>query len=66
MTKKLILVSKIHEKGYDASFRGYKVYIHPRGSKKAKMVGIRSCKLYRLQFESPRALIGRTKDMGES
>jgi hypothetical protein len=47
------------------SFRANKVYIQPKGSKQAKMIGIRPRKLYRLQFESPRALINSTKDMGE-
>jgi transposase InsO family protein len=65
MTKNLISVLSLKDKGYDVSFRGDKVYIQPRGSRQAKMIGIRSCKLYRLQFESPEALVTNTKDMGE-
>jgi transposase InsO family protein len=65
MTKNLISISVLQDKGYDVLFRGPKVYIQPRGSKQAKMIGIRSRKLYRLQFESPQALISNNKDMGE-
>jgi hypothetical protein len=65
MTKNLISISTLEDKGYDVSFRVPKVYIQPKGSKQAKMIGIRSRKLYRLQFESPQALIGGNKDMGE-
>jgi hypothetical protein len=64
MTKNLISVSAHQDRGYDVSFRGPKVYIQPRGSKQAKMVGIESRKLYRLQFESPQALINSSKEMG--
>jgi hypothetical protein len=65
MTKNLISISTLQDKGYDVSFKGNKVYIQPRGSKQAEMIGIKSCKLYRLQFESPQASINNTKDMGE-
>jgi hypothetical protein len=65
MTKNLISVLALQDKGYDVSFRGPKVYIQPRGSKHAKMIGMRPCKLYRLQFESPQVLISSSKDMRE-
>ena len=41
------------------------MYIQPRGSRQDKMIGIRSHKVYRLQFESLQALITNAKDMGE-
>jgi hypothetical protein len=53
MTTNLISVLALQDKWYDVSFRGPKVYIHPRGSKQTKMIGIKSRKLYKLQFESP-------------
>ena len=45
MTKNPISVSVLQYKGYDVSFKGPKVYIHPKGSKQAKMIGIKSSKL---------------------
>jgi hypothetical protein len=61
MTKNLIAVLAIWDKGYDVLFKGPKLYIQPRGLKHAWMIGIMTCKLYRLQFESPQALISSSK-----
>ena len=57
-----LLVSQLHNQGYDIYFIGNKVYVkHPSQSKKAQ-IGVRSNKLYKLQLESPMALIGSTNE----
>ena len=56
----LLLVSQLQNKGYDVYFIGNKVYVkHPSWKRKAQ-IGVRSHKLYKLQLESPMALIGST------
>ena len=58
----LLSVSQLQNKGYDVYFIQDKVYVkHPNWSKKAQ-IGVRSHKLYKLQHESPMALIGSTDD----
>jgi len=54
----LLSVSQLQNKGYDVFFIGKKVYVkHPSWKKKAQ-IGVRSNRLYKLQLESPMALIG--------
>eukprot|EP00253_Pinus_taeda_P006792 PITA_06792 len=63
----LLFVSQLQNKGYDVFFIKEKVYVkHPSWKKKAQ-IGIRSNRLYRLQLESPMALIGNNgdKDLNE-
>eukprot|EP00253_Pinus_taeda_P027262 PITA_27262 len=54
----LISVSQLQDKGYDVYFIRKKVYVKHPGWKRKKKIGVRSNKLYRLQLESPMALIG--------
>lgn len=64
---KLLFISQLQNKGYDIFFINDKVYVkHPSWKKKAQ-IGIRSNSLYRLQLESPMALIGSNgdKDLNE-
>ena len=63
----LLSVSQIQIKGYDVFFIKEKVYVkHPSWKKKAQ-IGIKSNWLYKLQLESPMALIGSNgdKDLNE-
>ena len=63
----LLPVSQLQGKGYDVYFIKEKVYIkHPSWKKKVQ-IGIKSNRLYRLQLESPMALIGShgDKDLNE-
>ena len=58
----LLSVSQLQNKGCDVYFIRDKVYVkHPNWSKKAQ-IGVRSHKLYKLQFESRVALIDSTDD----
>jgi len=63
----LLSVYQLQSKGYDVFFIKEKVYVkHPSWRKKVQ-IGIRSNRLYRLQLESPMALIGSNgdKDLNE-
>jgi len=58
----LLSVSQIQSKSYDIFFIKEKVYVkHPSWKKKVQ-IRIRSNRLYRLQLESPMALIGSNGD----
>jgi len=58
----LLSVSQLQGKGYDVFFIKEKVYVkHPSWKKKVQ-IRIKSNKLYRLQLESPMALIGSNGD----
>jgi hypothetical protein len=48
MTKNLISVSALEDKGCVVSFQNGKVYIRPKDSKTTKVIGVRTEKLYRL------------------
>jgi transposase InsO family protein len=67
LTKNLISISTLEDKGYEVTFRKGRVFIGPaRSSEKMdKMIGIREEKVYRLQFQPGRALVSTTTDMGE-
>ena len=58
----LISVSQLQDKQYDIHFVGKKVYVKHPSWKKEVQIGIRSNRLYRLQLESPMALIGNHGD----
>ena len=58
----LLSVSQLQGKGYDIYFIKEKVYVkHPSWNKKVQ-IGIKSNRLYRLQLESPMALINSHED----
>ena len=58
----LLSMSQLQGKGYDVYFIKEKVYIkHPSWKKKVQ-IEIKSNQLYRLQLESPMALIGSHGD----
>jgi hypothetical protein len=48
ITKNLIFVSALEDKGYVVSFQDGRMYIQPKDSKTAKVIGVRREKLYRL------------------
>jgi len=58
----LLFVSQLQNKGYDIFFIKEKVYVKHLTWKKKARIGIRSNRLYRLQLESPMALIGSNAD----
>ena len=53
----LLSVSQLQNKGYDVYFIGKKVYVKHPSWKKKDQIGARSNRLYKLQLESPMALI---------
>jgi transposase InsO family protein len=65
MTKNLISISAFKDRGCVFSFQDGKVYIRPKVSNSAKVIGVRREKLYRLQFELARALVSNAFDMAE-
>ena len=52
LTKNLISVSTLEDKGYQVKFRDHRVYIRPKGSERSldRVIGRRSGKVYRLHF----------------
>jgi len=58
----LLSVSQLQGKGYDVFFIKEKVYVKHPSSKKKVQIRIQSNRLYRLQLESPMALIGSHGD----
>eukprot|EP00253_Pinus_taeda_P003752 PITA_03752 len=59
MKKNLISVSAMEEKGFDITFSGGRVLMHPRGASitSTKVIGVHSRKLYKFSFQSARALV---------
>ena len=59
LTKNLISISTLEDKGYQVKFRDHRVYIRPKGSDRSLdwVIGIRSGKVYRLQLEPTKALV---------
>ena len=59
LTKNLISVSTLEDKGYQVKFRDHRVYIKPKGSDRSldRVIGRRSEKVYRLHFEPAKALV---------
>eukprot|EP00253_Pinus_taeda_P005584 PITA_05584 len=64
MKKNLISVSAMEEKGFDVTFSGEQVLMHPRGASitSAKVIGTRSGKLYKFNFQSAGVLVSSTSD----
>jgi hypothetical protein len=58
LKKNLISVSSIQDRGFEVSFRGTKVLIHPKGSSvtSGRVIGTREGNLYRLLFQPLYAL----------
>jgi hypothetical protein len=67
MTRNLISVSTLEDKGYEVTFRKGKVFIRSLGSnrKMDKMIGVRHEKVYRLEIEPARALVNVTTNLDE-
>jgi hypothetical protein len=67
LTKNLISVLTLEDKGFEVTFRGGKVYIRPNGSttKMDKVIGVCSEKGYKLHFELAKALVNNNTDLGE-
>jgi hypothetical protein len=67
LTKNLISVSTLEDKGYEVTFSKGRVFIRPtRSSEKMdRMIGVREEKVYKLQFQPGRALVSTTTDMSE-
>jgi hypothetical protein len=58
LKKNLISVSTLQDRGLEVSFRGTKVFIHPKGSSltSGQLIGVRDGKLFRLLFQPLHAL----------
>lgn len=65
MTKNLIFISTLEDKGYIVTFESGKVNIHPKDSKVAKVIGVKHGSLFRLQFELAHALVSSCRGIGE-
>jgi hypothetical protein len=67
LTKNLISVSTLEDKGYEVSFRKGRVFVKPAGSSENMdmMIGVREEKVYKIQFQPERASVNTTTDMGE-
>ena len=63
LTKNLILVSTLEDKGYQVKFCDHRVYITPKGSDRTldQVIGRRSEKVYRLHFEPTKALVSSSQ-----
>ena len=59
LTKNLISVSTLEDKGYQVKFRDNRVYIRSKGSDRSldRVIGRRSGKVYKLHFELAKALV---------
>lgn len=56
----LISVSLFQDEGYDVHFVGKKVFIKHINWKKVRQIGVRSNKLFKLQLDSPKALVSNS------
>ncbi|XP_057825172.1 uncharacterized protein LOC131037144 [Cryptomeria japonica] len=65
MTRNSISISTLEDKGYIMTFEEGKVYIHPKKSKVAKVIGVEHGSLFRLQFEPAHALMSNSKGLRE-
>ena len=59
LTKNLISVSTLEDKGFQLKFRDHRVYIRPKRSDQSldRVIAIKSGKVYRLHFELAKALV---------
>ena len=62
MKKNLISMSAMEDKGFDITFSGEQVLMHPRGASitSGKVIGVCSGKLYRFSFQLTGALVSST------
>ena len=62
LTKNLISISTLEDKGYRVKFCDHRVYIRPKGSNRSldRVIGRRSEKVYRLHFEPAKALVSNS------
>ena len=71
LTKNLISISTLEDKGYQVKFCDHRVYIKPKGSDRSldrvigrrsldRVIGRRSRKVYRLHFEPTKALVSNS------
>lgn len=65
MTKNLISISTLENKGYIVTFEEGKVYILPKNSKTRKVIEVKKSNLFWLQFEPAHALVSCSKGLGE-
>ena len=67
LTKNLISVFTLEDKGYQVKFHDHRVYIRPKGSDRSsdRVIGKRSKKVYRLHFESAKALVSNSSSQGQ-
>ena len=67
LTKNLISVSTLEDKGYQVKFRDHRVYIRPKGSDRSldRVIGIQSGKVYKLHFEFAKALVSSNNSQSE-
>ena len=67
MTKNLISVSSLEDKGYQVKFCDHRVYIRPKGSDRSldRVIGRRSRKVYKLHFEPAKALDSNSNNNSE-
>ena len=67
LTKNLISISTLEDKGYHVKFRDHRVYIRPKGLDRSldRVIGIRSGKVYRIHFEPAKALVSSDSSQGE-
>ena len=67
LTKNLISVSTLGDKGYQVKFRDHRVYMRPKGLNKSldRVIGIGSEKVHRLHFEPTKGLVSSSNSQGE-
>ena len=67
LTKNLISVSTLEDKGYQVMFRDHRVYIRPKGLDRSldRVIRRRSGKVYILHFEPAKALVSSSSSQGE-
>ena len=68
LTKNLISISTLEDKGYQVKFHDHRVYIRPKRLDRRldRVIGRRSRKVYRLHFEPAKALvINKSNSQGE-
>ena len=67
LTKNLISISTLEDKGFRLKFRDHKVYIRPKGSDMSldRVIGIKSGKVSRLHFEPAKAIVSSNNTWGE-
>ena len=67
LTKNLISVSTLEDKGYQVKFHDHRVYTRPKGSDRSLdwVIDRRTRKVYRLHFEAAKAPVSNSSSQGE-